>query len=293
MKIKATIASLLGAATILSAGPACAFMPQAGTWVVTSENNGQPGRGFGIDVQNNTLVMQMYGYEASGSPTFYLSAGTLTNNQYSAPLNTYSGGRYLGSGDRTGAQTGDAGNVLMRFESGTVGYITFPGETEKQIQRFSFAYNTSPESLKGIWIFSPLNSLTPTSDFVKLTNVASATANGTGLVISTDGRMACEHQILGSAAGSVLCVRLTTAGKLERGYPFTYSVNDGEGLYVNGAGTTSSIAVMRRLGNSSDIGTGITIKDEPKGKITEIEQVDIKQFGAQIEALARQGIKTE
>lgn len=285
MKIFKTLA-VVGA--LLGAGTAYAFMPQAGTWIVTSENNGQPGRGFGLDVQETTLVMQMYAYEANGSPTFYLSAGAISNNRFSAPLNEYRGGRHLGGGDRSGTQTGTAGNVSMRFESGTKGYITFPGEPEKEISRYNFAYSASPASLRGIWLFSPLNTTTPTSDFVQLSSIHSATTDGNGLVMSTDGRMGCEHQVSGGAAGTVVCARITTTGKLERGYSFTYSVNDGEGIYINGAGSATSIAVMRRLGNAAGTGTGVLIKNKAESELSDTAQVDMESMRTQIEALAAQ-----
>ena len=33
------------------------FTPQAGTWVISEELNGKPGRGLAIDVQGNTFFM--------------------------------------------------------------------------------------------------------------------------------------------------------------------------------------------------------------------------------------------
>lgn len=265
MKIKkvALIAGLLGS------GIAHAFMPQSGTWVMTSEQNGKPGRGLAIDVQDNTLVLQMYAYEADGKATFYMTSGAIENDSFAAPLNKYKGGRYLGSGDLSGQEDGSPGMVSMRFESGTKGYITLPGEAEKEISRFNFAYGTDPQGLKGIWLFSPLNSVSPVADFVKLERVGAATTNGTGVMGSSDGRFGCEHQVSGGAAGTVLCAKVSATGTLQRGFQFTYSVNDGEGYYVNSAGQRASIATMRRLGNRASIGTGIIIKseesDQPSG----------------------------
>lgn len=288
MRTKAAIASLIGAAALFGAGITHAFMPQAGTWIVTSENNGQPGRGFGLDVQNATLVMQMYGYEANGVPTFYLSAGPIANDAYVGQMNQYAGGQALGGAPQSGSETGSAGVVKMRFVSGTKGFITFPGESEKEITRYSFAYSTSAESLKGIWLFTPLNSTTPASDFVKLATVGAATSSGTGVVASADGRFGCEHQISGPLVGTVLCVRLTTAGKLERGYQFIYSVNDGDGLYINSAGSATSSAVMRRLGNAFDTGTGVLIKDTSDNDSSADVQANTELLRTQIEALAVQ-----
>lgn len=260
---------IIALSALLACGAASAFAPQAGTWVIDSENNGQPGRGFGLDVQDSTLVMQMYGYEQNGNPTFYLSAGSYTNDQYSGPLNQYRGGRYLGSGDRNGTSTGNAGTVNMRFTSGTTGFITFPGEPEKAISRYNFAYSNSPQSLRGIWLFTPLTSLAPTSDFVALDQIIAGTSTGNGIVASQNGRFGCENQISGELAGSVLCVRVTASGTLERAYRIIYSVNDGEGVMINSTGSSSWMAVARRLGNTSMVGTGPIIKSEEAAQMDE------------------------
>ena len=242
------------------AGSALAFMPQAGIWSISPERNGQPGRGFNLDVQNSTLVMQMYGYEKSGAPTFYLSAGQISNNAYTGQLFQYAGGRYMGGPAQSAYETGSAGTVKMRFVSGIKGYITFPGEEEKEIVRYTFAYSTDAASLKGIWMFNGLNSLTPTSDFVILETNIGPTSGGSGLVMSVDGKFGCEQQVSGNLAGTVMCMHFNSSGKVDRGYQFTYSVNDGEGLLINGAGGVVSAAIARRLANTQAVGTGITLK---------------------------------
>ena len=59
---------LLGvAAGMAPAWAARDFTPQAGTWVIDAELDGKPGRGLAIDVQGNTVVLQVYGYEANGA----------------------------------------------------------------------------------------------------------------------------------------------------------------------------------------------------------------------------------
>ncbi|MBF5005265.1 hypothetical protein [Diaphorobacter caeni] len=99
-------------------GTAQAWGPQTGIWSVTAENSGKPGRGFNIDIQDDTLVMQVYAYERDGTPTFYLTSGKLVDNRYTGKLNKYRGGRFFGSGDLSGLDNGNAGDVRMRFTSG-------------------------------------------------------------------------------------------------------------------------------------------------------------------------------
>ncbi|QIL82673.1 hypothetical protein G7047_24105 [Diaphorobacter sp. HDW4A] len=254
---------VIAVSALLAAGCVQAFTPQAGTWIVNSENNGQPGRGFGLDVQGTTLVLQMYAYDAAGNSTFYLSAGKLGgNHQYSGALNQYRGGRHFGSGDLSGREVGSAGQVSMRFVSGTQGYITFPNESEKEISRYSFAYGTGPESLLGIWLFSGIDVYGVESDFVGLSKISKGTDDGSGMVSTSDYRFACENMTRGSLAGKVLCIKLNASGQWIRGYLFAYSVNDGEGVSGPKADTSSELLIVRRLTNVDSDGTGILAKNE-------------------------------
>ncbi|WP_460482075.1 choice-of-anchor P family protein [Comamonas humi] len=115
-----------------------AIAPQNGSWIITAELNGKPGRGMGIDVQNGAFVMQVYDYTTSGAPTFHLAIGTMNGNKVVAPLKFYKDGRYFGSGPRDGQEAGDAGNVEIVFTSRTTGTIKFPGEDAKAMQRFDY-----------------------------------------------------------------------------------------------------------------------------------------------------------
>lgn len=220
-------------------GSAWAFMPQTGTWIVTSENTGQPGRGFGLDVQNNTLVMQMYGYEASGAPTFYLSAGTISNNAYTGQLHQYFGGQSFGSPHHPGQEAGSAGTVRMRFVSGTKGYITFPGEAEKEIERFTFAYPETAESLLGTWAIVTADPVTKEPGLIMgtLTQVAGGSA------YSANNAMACRYT--GEAKGEVWCAYQQN-GVVTFNAKFSLSVNDGDGWGGKGVtGNTWPISARR------------------------------------------------
>ena len=252
----------LVAGALVGTGLAQAFTPHTGTWVVTSELNGKPGRGLAIDVQDKTLAMQMYAYEANGNATFYQTSGPLVDNQYTGTLNKYRGGRYLGSGDRTGVDNGNDGVVKMRFESGTKGYVTFPGEQEKEITRFSFAYPPVAQSLVGLWVLTPINSFTPQADVVILEKQIGPSANGSGTVTTSDNRFGCDHLVRGVNAGWVKCVKINAANKLVRSYFFKYMVNDGEGLVGLNEATAKDPLVVRRLADADANGLGIWLKSE-------------------------------
>ena len=188
-----------------SVGTALAWGPQTGIWSVTAEKNGKPGRGFNIDVQDDTLVMQVYAYERNGAPTFYLTSGKLVDNRFVGTLNKYRGGRYVGSGDLVGQEDGNEGQVRMRFVSGVL----------TTIARAGAKYDTV--------------------DYFALEIPSAGTANGTGTLYSKDYEYSCEHLVKGANAGLVLCVRFYDDGSARRANFFHLSVKDGEGYSYNPA----------------------------------------------------------
>ena len=247
-------------ALLWGTGIAHAYMPQAGTWVVTSELDGKPGRGLAIDVQNDTLLMQMYAYEASGEPTFYLAVGKMVDSSATAELTRYTGGRYFGSAALSGTPQSSPGNVSVRFTSGTTGFITFPNEPEKAIARFNFGYPSQPASLKGFWVFNSIGNEGVQTDVVELSSTTAATASGNGLVISANGLFGCEHQTSGNLAGDVLCIKVNSQGTLQRAYAVRYSVNDGEGYSQRSSTSAQQMLLVRRVTNPQGAGTGLLWK---------------------------------
>lgn len=114
------------------------FTVQNGTWVVTSEVDGKPGRGMTIDAQDGMLVLAVYNYEISGQPSFHLATGKMTGNHFSGSLTRYENGRYFGSGPLDAQEGGSAGIVQIDFDTGSTGTIQFPGEPAVAISRFNF-----------------------------------------------------------------------------------------------------------------------------------------------------------
>ncbi len=251
----------IAAGALFCAGVSHAFAPQSGTWIVTEELDGKPGRGLSIDVQGSTLVMQMYAYDNAGNPTFYLTSGAITDHRYSGALNTYRGGRSFGSGPQSGTPSGSPGNVSMRFDSGTKGYISFPNEPEKAISRFNFAYPATPESLKSTWLLTSIGANLQT-EFFQLVKVIPGTPEGNGMVMSPNNQVGCENIVRGPNAGIVACVRLSPQGELLRFSVFNQSINDGEGRSGPTSTTMSDLLFVRRLLDGNDDFTGILHKSD-------------------------------
>ena len=137
--IQKAIASAAIGCALFGAAPAYAardFTPQAGTWIVSQELNGKPGRGLAIDVQGNTFFMQVFAYEKNGDATFYAVTGQMDGNSVTAPLMRYQGGRSFGSAARDAVEDQSQGNVTVKFANGLQGTVQFPGEPEVAIQRY-------------------------------------------------------------------------------------------------------------------------------------------------------------
>ena len=90
----AILASVL-ALSCTAGWAARSFTPQAGTWAITEELDGKPGRGLAIDVQGNTFFMQVFGYEQNGDATFDMATGQMDGDSITVPLMQYQGGAVL------------------------------------------------------------------------------------------------------------------------------------------------------------------------------------------------------
>ena len=134
--VKAWLIGLTCWAGVTQAASNFAISP--GTWVVTSEVNGLPGRGMGIEMRDDFMIMSVYNYSAGGKATFHLTMGAVRGNSYTGELLSYQGGRYFGGPARDGVEQGSAGTVKIQFSSATSGTIQFPGEPEQAISRYVF-----------------------------------------------------------------------------------------------------------------------------------------------------------
>ena len=139
-----TLMAPLLALTCVSSWAARDFTPQAGTWVISDEVDGRPGRGFAIDVQGNTFFMQVFGYEKNGDATFYAASGQMEGNTVIAPLMRYQGGRSFGSEPRDAQEDKSMGDVTLSFRNGLQGTIQLPGEPAEAIERYVFVGRDAP-----------------------------------------------------------------------------------------------------------------------------------------------------
>lgn len=219
--------------------PAYHPAPDPGTWIVSGELTGKPGRGMAIDVQYDTLVMQVYNYEASGEPTFHLAVAPYAHGAATGQLKRYEGGRHFGGPALSGHEVADAGQVRFNFTTPTTGTVEFPGESPVAIQRFQFgATEPAPESLFGGWmIFDPEKKQLRYYDLYTVWAADSSYATGTGAIVS----VRCNYPG-GGAAEAVACTDRTPVSA--DNYRFTPVNGRAIGSH-DGNGSTSTIYVLR------------------------------------------------
>ena len=146
------------------------WMPSSGTWVVSDELTGRPGRGLSLDIQGSSAVVQVFNYLTNGKPAFHMGSGRYDGNA-DVPMDRYGGGRYFGSGVRDAQFLEHAGIAQLSFYHGSVsqtrtkfdrfnsnalesGVVTFPGEKPAKIQRLQLeAKDSLADKLFGVWLF--------------------------------------------------------------------------------------------------------------------------------------------
>src|ERR1051326_7286968 len=112
---------------------------QTGWWW----NPAQPGTGYFIEQQANSLFFGAYLYAASGEPTWSVSTGALNGNTYKGTLSFYSGGQTLAGAVQPETFGGYLGDVTLQFSDPMHATLTWPGGTIP-IQRLSFAGAQTP-----------------------------------------------------------------------------------------------------------------------------------------------------
>ncbi len=115
-----------------TAPAAGAFIPVPGVWW----NKNEPGSGFGLDYENGTLLVEVYSYLAGGASQWYLAAGALTNNVFTATLGKYVNGQCVSCAYKAPSVSGNDGTITITFTSPTTATADLPGGRHIQIERF-------------------------------------------------------------------------------------------------------------------------------------------------------------
>jgi len=115
--------------------------PVPGVWW----NKDESGSGFGLDYENGTLIVEAYSYLAGGASQWYLAAGPVVNNTFTATLDKYTGGQCISCAYRAPALSGNDGSIRITFTSPTTATVDLPGGRHIPIERYFQASNVSTQ----------------------------------------------------------------------------------------------------------------------------------------------------
>ena len=114
---------------------AAQIIPQTGLWW----NPNEPGTGYGIDYKHGTLVVTVFTYKANGEPQWYLAAGPMDGNSFSATLDRYTAGQCISCAYMGGPTLGgNDGRMTINFTSSTSATVGLPGGRSAKIEPQAF-----------------------------------------------------------------------------------------------------------------------------------------------------------
>ena len=118
------------------AAPPAAFQPEAGWWW----NPAESGRGFALEIQNGTLFMAGYMYDANGNPIWYTTENAMTSQSaYQGNWVQYANGQTLtGAYKAPTVLNSNVGSVSIVFTTTTAATLTLPDGRQISLVRFAF-----------------------------------------------------------------------------------------------------------------------------------------------------------
>lgn len=117
---------------------ATAFAPEPGVWWSPQE----AGRGYAIEVQDGSLSVAGFMYDAVGNPTWYLAVGPLSSGKsFSAQFVQYGSGQPLAGAYKAPVLSNPAaGAVSLQFADTANAVMTLPNGKVIELQKFRIGY---------------------------------------------------------------------------------------------------------------------------------------------------------
>ncbi len=227
--------------------------PSDGLWSIDEGNPGDNGRGFQLELRNNVMVLTYYGYNADGKAQWYLAAGNFANGSFSASMERYEGGTYLGGPYSPASLIESVGTVSVTFSSSTSGTIILPNEQPKGISKY-------------VWSSTPTIS-SPPSDGLWSIDEGNPGDNGRGFQLELQDSVMVLTYYGYNADGKAQWY--LAAGNFANG-SFSASMERYEGgTYLGGpyspASLNESVGTVSITFSSSTKGTIILPNEQPKG----------------------------
>jgi hypothetical protein len=158
-----------------SASAATVGGPATGLWY----NIQNPGRGYGIDIQGDLMIVKTYIYETSGDPIWYLSSGTYNHatSVFTSTYDSYSNGQCFGCPwHQPTVQVGAAGPITITFHTNQTATLSYPGGTT-EITKYNYGFASKTDALYGEWVFTYENAGTVGGDWLVFDHAFTDTTN--------------------------------------------------------------------------------------------------------------------
>ena len=149
--IKRLVSAGCIAGLVFLPGFALAFTPESGWWY----NPAESGRGFAIEVQNNTVFMSGFLYETGGAPLWFVTSANYsqTNNRFEGDMLSLRGGQCLTCTFRPPILQPSLGRISVNFTSPSTANLVWPGGTVP-IVRQVYGVSEGIERTFGTFAFS-------------------------------------------------------------------------------------------------------------------------------------------
>lgn len=117
-----------------SGKPATGTQPETGIYW----NPAEDGRGYVVEVNNDTAMLGAFHYDAAGNPTWHLVVAPLTSPQAGGDFAAYTGGRTLTGPWKAAVPSPITGQFGVAFQQPCLGRLNFPQMAPIDVRRFAF-----------------------------------------------------------------------------------------------------------------------------------------------------------
>ena len=186
-----------------SAAAATVGGPATGLWFNAQES----GRGYGIDIQGDLMIVTTYIYEASGDSIWYLSSGTYnhTTGVFTSTYDSYSNGQCFGCPwQQPTVQVSAAGPITITFHTNQSATLSYPGGTT-EIVKYNYGFASKTDALYGEWAFTYENAGTVGGDWLVFDHAFT----------DTNGAVFAAGYVVGAPTFTVLGIYNTATREVE------------------------------------------------------------------------------
>jgi hypothetical protein len=246
----------------LLAGVPALWYPEDGTW----RDPDAPGRNYKIEVQDDVLILNVFGYRNTGSAVWYQAAGTgslLASGyvEFSATLSEYENGQCIGCPYTKPTLKGaNGGDITITFKSPSMASVRW-GSEAFDIERSDVVVGSGAEANLGAWtaVYQIVGSF---SEIFEMTSVSqdsnSAGSTGIALGLANYGDKVgweCYEGIPDSSLNNKCLIVILNADtdEVEDVFRVLPAINQARGVWVSQSTGKEYPVWMNRIAGKKDL----------------------------------------